>query len=116
MKIIIKSNILLYFLILITNINSKTINITNILPSSKLYYDNDNSNIITRNLIIKSKTISNKEYNITLAISSIKLLIKVDILKLPIISFQNIYTLDRLIENLVNIFVYLIQLKKYLKI
>ena len=98
MKIILKAIILLYFLILITNINSKIINITNILPSSNLYYNNDNSNIITKYLSINSKSISNKEYNITLAISSLKLLIKLDILELPIISFQNIYTLERLIQ------------------
>ena len=93
MKIILKAIILLYFLILITNINSKIVNLTNILPSS-----NHNSNIIIKHLNINSKSISNKEYNITLAFSSLKLLIKVDILELPIISFQNIYTLDRLIQ------------------
>ena len=93
MKIILKAIILLYFLILITNINSKIVNLTNILPSS-----NHNSNIIIKHLNINSKSISNKEYNITLAFSSLKLLIKVDILELPIISFQNIYTLDGLIQ------------------
>ena len=93
MKIILKAIILLYFLILITNINSKIVNLTNILPSS-----HHNSNIIIKHLNINSKSISNKEYNITLAFSSLKLLIKVDILELPIISFQNIYTLDRLIQ------------------
>ena len=96
MKIILKAIILLYFLNLITNINSKKLNLTKILASSNLYYNNDNfdnSNIIKKYLSINSKTISNKEYNITLSISSLKLLIKVDILNLPIISFQNIYTL-----------------------
>ena len=101
MKIIIKNIILLYFLNLITNINSKKINITKILASSNLHYTNeifDNFNYLRKYLSINSKTISNKEYNITLSISSLKLLIKVDILKLPIISFQNIYTLEQLIQ------------------
>ena len=101
MKIIIKTIILLYFLNLITNINSKKINITKILASSNLHYTNeifDNFNYLRKYLSINSKTISNKEYNITLSISSLKLLIKVDILKLPIISFQNIYTLEQLIQ------------------
>ena len=97
MKIILKDKILLYFLILISNINSKIVYITNI-SSSNLDYNNDNSNIIIKHLNINSKSISNKEYNITLAFSSSKLLIKVDILELPIISFQNIYTLERLIQ------------------
>lgn len=101
MKIILKTIILLYFLNLITNINSKKINITKILASSNLHYTNeifDNFNYLRKYLSINSKTISNKEYNITLSISSLKLLIKVDILKLPIISFQNIYTLEQLIQ------------------
>ena len=97
MKIILKALLLLYFLILISNINSKIIDITNI-SSSNLDYNNDNSNIIIKHLNINSKSISNKEYNITLAFSSSKLLIKVDILELPIISFQKIYTLERLIQ------------------
>ena len=101
MKIILKAIILLYFLNLITNINSKKLNLAKILASSNLYYNNDNfdnSNILRNYLSINSKTISNKEYNITLSISSLKLLIKVDILKLPIITFQNIYTLEQLIQ------------------
>jgi len=101
MKIILKTIILLYFLNLITNINSKKINITKILASSNLHYTNEifgNFNYLRKYLSINSKTISNKEYNITLSISSLKLLIKVDILKLPILSFQNIYTLEQLIQ------------------
>jgi hypothetical protein len=98
MKIILKAIILLYFLILITNINSKIVKITNILQSSNLDYINDNYNNIVKHLNINTKSISNKEYNITLAISSFKLLIKVDILEVPIISFQNIYTLERLYQ------------------
>ena len=98
MNITLKTIIHLYFLILITNINSKTINLNNELTTSTLHHTNDNSNIIRKHFRINSKSIGNQEYNITLAISSLKLLIKVDIFELPIISFQNVYTLEELIQ------------------
>jgi hypothetical protein len=98
MNITLKTIILLYFLILITNINTKKINLTNELTTSSLHHTNYNSNIIRKYFRINSKSIDNQEYNITLAISSLKLLIKVDIFESPIISFQNVYTLEELIQ------------------
>ena len=40
--------------------------------------------------------LDNEDYNVTIAISSSKLMIKVDIFKIPMISFKNIYTLEKL--------------------
>ena len=104
MKITLKIIIHLYFLILITNINSIKINITNELTSSSPHYINnnldnlDNPNIVKKHISINSKSIGNQEYNITLAVSSSKLMIKVDIFELPIISFQKVFSLEKLIQ------------------
>lgn len=98
MNIALKTIIHFYFLILIANINSKKIKLTNELIPSSRHRINDNSNIIRKYFRINSKSIGNQEYNITLAISSLKLLIKVDIFELPIISFQNVYTLEELLQ------------------
>ena len=104
MKIALKTIIHLYFLILITNINSIKINISNALTSSSLYFANnnldilDNPNIVKKNISINSKSIGNQEYNITLAVSSSELMIKVDIFEFPIISFQKVFSLEKLIQ------------------
>ena len=45
---------------------------------------------------MNSKSLDNEDYNVTIAISSYKLMIKVDIFKIPMISFKNIYTLEKL--------------------
>ena len=45
---------------------------------------------------MNSKSFDNEDYNVTVAISSSKLMIKVDIFKIPMISFENIYTLEQL--------------------
>ncbi len=97
-KIYIKYVILLFLLTLTTNINSKIINKTNELLSYLNYRNKtfDISNIIKKKLTLNSKSFDNEEYNITFAISSFKLMIKVDLFQIPIISFENIYTLKQL--------------------
>ena len=91
--------ILLYLLLLTTNAISEKINTTSELIISYLNYRHkrlDNSNIIKRKLTFNSKSFDNEDYNVTFAISSSKLMINVDIFKIPIISYQNIYTLEQL--------------------
>ena len=91
--------ILLYLLLLTTNIISEKINTTSELIISYLNYRHkrlDNSNIIKKKLTFNSRSFDNEDYNVTFAISSSKLMINVDIFKIPIISYQNIYTLEQL--------------------
>ena len=91
--------ILLYLLLLTTNINSEIINTTSELTLSYLNYKYkgfDHSNIIKKKLTLNSKSFDNEDYNVTIAISSYKLIIKVDIFKIPMISFKNIYSLKQL--------------------
>ena len=91
--------ILLYLLLLTTNAISEKINTTSELIISYLNYRHkrlDNSNIIKRKLTFNSKSFDNEDYNVTFAISSSKLMINIDIFKIPIISYQNIYTLEQL--------------------
>ena len=111
--------IILLFLLTLTNcINSKIINTTSeLLLSYKNYRYNrfDNSNIIKKKFSLNSKSFDNEDYNATLAISSSKLMIRVDLFKIPMISFENIYTLEQLSE-VSKYFVCLIQLKKYMMI
>ena len=98
-KIYIKYVILLFLLTLTTNINSKIINTTNELLLSYLNYRYkrfDISNIIKKKLTLNSKSFINKNHNVTFAISSSKLMIKIDLIQIPMISFENIYTLEQL--------------------
>ena len=98
-KIYIKYVILLFLLILTTNINSKITNTTNELLLSYLNYRYkrfDISNIIKKKLTLNSKSFINKNHNVTFAISSSKLMIKIDLIQIPMISFENIYTLEQL--------------------
>lgn len=91
--------ILLFLLTLTTNINSKIINTTSELSLSYLnhrYKRYDISNIIKKKLTLNSKSFDNEGYNVTFAISSSKLMIKVDLFQIPMISFENIYTLEQL--------------------
>ena len=91
--------ILLYLLLLTTNIISEKINTTSELIISYLNYRHkrlDKSNIIKKKLTFNSRSFDNEDYNVTFAISSSKLMINVDIFKIPIISYQNIYTLEQL--------------------
>lgn len=91
--------ILLFLLTLTTNINSKIINTTSELSLSYLNYRYkkfDISNFIKKKLTLNSKSFDNESYNVTFAISSSKLMIKVDLFQIPMISFENIYTLEQL--------------------
>lgn len=84
---------------LTTNINSKIINTTNELLLSYLNYRYkrfDISNIIKKKLTLNSKSFINKNHNVTFAISSSKLMIRIDLVQIPMISFENIYTLEQL--------------------
>ena len=89
--------ILLFLLTLTTNINSEIINTTSELSLSYLNYRYkkfDISNFIKKKLTLNSKSFDNESYNVTFAISSSKLMIKVDLFQIPMISFENIYTLE----------------------
>ena len=94
--------VILLFLLTFTNyINSKIINTTSELSLSYQNYRYnrfDNSNIIKKKLSLNSKSFDNEDYNVTFAISSSKLMIRVDLFKIPMISFENIYTLEQLSE------------------